>query len=202
MKLRLCQTLRAALLATLSLNPTIWCTLGTGTIYADTTDLSSSETESIEYTITDSSSASAARSSTEDDTIVINLVHDSSATKNDNYLPNATTTDVTYTASTITIKNMDISNGYGSGLSSSKLASFYFNGTVVGDGDINFYNWSSTSCYQEYIFTGDLSNYSGDITSGKADNVTDATYSGGALPHLYRHIEHRSVGHRQYLPNR
>ncbi|MFI3243428.1 MAG: PEP-CTERM sorting domain-containing protein [Akkermansia sp.] len=107
------------------------------------------------------------------------MVHDSDASFNDNYFPNATSSDVSYTAETITIEQMDISNGYGGGLSSSNHAEYYFNAAILGSGDINFYNWSSTSCYQEYIFTGNLSNYSGDITSGKADNVSAATYSGG-----------------------
>ncbi len=179
MKLSLLPALRTALYSCYALSLS---TISTGSLFTGTvafTLIASEQAQATEYPVTDSSTASSATSSTEDDTITINLVHDSSATKNDNYLPNATTSDVSYTADTITIEQMDISNGYGSGLSSSNHACYYFNATILGDGDINFYNWSSTSCYQEYIFTGDLSEYSGDITSGKADNVTAATYSGG-----------------------
>ncbi len=171
MKLHLPRALHLALLSCCALSPVTTLPL--------LSFISAPIAHATDYSITDATSAADATSSTYGDTITINMVHDSSATTNTNYLPNATSTDVSYTAASITIEQMDISNGYGSGLSSSNHAEFYFNATILGSGDINFYNWSSTSCYQEYIFTGDLSNYSGDITSSKADNVSSATYSGG-----------------------
>ncbi len=171
MKLHLPRVLHLALLSSCALSPITTLPL--------LSFISSPIAHAAEYSITNATTAAAATSSTSEDTITINMVHDSDATTNSNYLPNATSSDVSYTAETITITQMDVSNGYGSGLSSSKHAEYYFNAAILGSGDINFYNWSSTSCYQEYIFTGNLSNYSGNITSSKADNVTAATYSGG-----------------------
>ncbi|MFI3243511.1 MAG: PEP-CTERM sorting domain-containing protein [Akkermansia sp.] len=102
----------------------------------------------------------------ENDTVIINTVGDGMYLPGRSYVCNA---------GTIEIINMKIVNG-------STFSTYTFNSSIVGEGDIEFHSWYysgsvsadeytrlPTNC-QLYQFTGDMSGWSGNLTTTTADD--------------------------------
>lgn len=161
MKLHLPKSLRAALLACLTLFTPAASTLTTGTLIASgiTYTMLSSQALAETYTVTGDTTGTGGTllfdTATADDTVIMQFDTDN-GTK---FWWDTAPSDYTCDAGIIQINSWQVTDG-------STTKSWTFNSTIIGGGNIEFIPWSTTSGASNdnlYTFTGDMSAWTGNI---------------------------------------
>lgn len=168
MKIHLPPTLRSALLACMTVFSPLSITLTTATLALVAT---TPRSHALEYTVSSYADRSDFAAATADDIVIVNLDGTGNSYLGATFESNA---------ATIRIDNWTINNG-------NSNARFVFNSTITGSGDI-VDAWSKNGL-NEYYFTGNMSQYSGDILAGDTlglnfgghDDLTTSTAGTGSV---------------------